>query len=394
MLESLRPQPADPLLGVTTAFRADPSPDKVDLGVGVYRDEAGITPIMGAVSKAAARLLQIEDTKVYVGAAGNRPWAAPLVEHTVRIDHAVRRDGRIVTLQTPGGCGALRLAAELLFASGATDIVVSTPTWANHVPLLSSARLQLANYPYYSASSGKPDVAAVLDSLATLKPGTVVLLQASCHNPTGADLDASAWSQIAQLLGKRGLLPLVDIAYQGLGRGLQSDVEPVRRLAEQLPEVLVAVSCSKNFGLYRERVGAVMCVAANPTQAQTVMSHLQVLARRMYSMPPNYGAALVADIWYEAQLRAEWLAELEAMRLRVTTLRRALAAALRRAAGTRFDFIEQQAGMFSLLGLGSAAVGKLRTEHHVYLAPDSRMNVAGLRSSDIDRVASAIARVC
>jgi aromatic-amino-acid transaminase len=218
----------------------------------------------------------------------------------------------------------------------------------------------------------------------------VILLQGSCHNPTGADLDTAAWASIADLLAKRGLVPLVDMAYQGLGDGLDQDAAAVRLLAERLPEMLVAVSCSKNFGLYRERVGAVLAIGATPAVANVAMGHLQAIARRMYSMPPDHGAALVATIWRDAALRQSWSAELGVMRDRVLELRRRLAAALRAGGDARFDFVEGQRGMFSLLGLPPAVVEKLRHEHHVYLAPDSRMNVAGLRFTDVERVAAAI----
>lgn len=390
MLDTLAPQPPDPLLGITTLFRADPSAQKVDLGVGVYRDDHGITPIMAAVRTATQRVLANETTKAYVGPAGNREFAAAIEELTLGTNHPVRRDQRVVTLQTPGGCGALRLAAELLKGAGAQGIAVSTPTWGNHVPLLGSAGLKLSSYPYLDLRTGKPDAAAVLTAIEAAPAGTVILLQGSCHNPTGADLDAAAWTSIADVLAKRGLVPLVDMAYQGLGDGLDADAASVRLLAERLPEMLVAVSCSKNFGLYRERVGAVLAIGATPAIANVAMAHLQTIARRMYSMPPDHGAALVATIWHDAALRATWSAELDAMRDRVLELRRRLAAALRAGGDTRFDFVEGQRGMFSLLGLPPSVVEKLRTEHHVYLAPDSRMNVAGLRFADVDRVAAAI----
>ncbi|MCZ8132568.1 MAG: aspartate/tyrosine/aromatic aminotransferase [Steroidobacteraceae bacterium] len=390
MLQTLSPVPPDALLGITTAFRADTSAWKVDLGVGVYRDEQGITPIMRSVRESERRVIANGTTKVYVGPAGNREFAAALEELTLGADHPARKAGRVVTLQAPGGCGALRLGAELAKFAGATDLVVSDPTWANHVPLLSSAGLRLGKYAYLDAATGRADANRMLDALATLPAGTLVLLQGSCHNPTGADLDRAAWHAIADLLDRRGLVPFVDIAYQGLGDGLEEDAYGVRLLAERLPEVLIAVSCSKNFGLYRERVGATLVVGQAPAQASVAMGHLQTIARRMYSMPPDHGAAIVAGIWADPQLRADWQREVAEMRTRVLELRRGLAAALRDGHDGRFDFVADQRGMFSLLGLPPAVVERLRTEHHVYMAPDSRVNIAGLKSADVVPVARAI----
>jgi aspartate/tyrosine/aromatic aminotransferase len=397
MLDRLTPVPADPLLGITTAFRADPDSGKVDLGVGVYRDDTGVTPIMKAVRESERRVLDKATTKVYVGPAGNRDYAAAMETLTLGADHSASKAGRVQVLQAPGGCGALRIAAEVLKAAGATDLLVSDPTWANHVPLLGSAGLKLGKYPYLDAKTNAPDVDAMLDALRKAPSGTVVLLHGSCHNPSGADLPREAWTPIAEICEQRGLLPFVDMAYQGLGDGLDEDAHGVRLLAHRLPEVMVAVSCSKNFGLYRERVGATIVVGATPAAAQTAMGHLQTTARRMYSMPPDHGAAIVAGVFADPTLYALWAQELREMRDRVLELRRRLAAALRAGDGRghddRFDFVERHRGMFSLLGLPPAAVEKLRTEHHVYTAPDSRTNIAGLRFADVERVARAIRAV-
>ena len=402
MFEILEPQVPDSLLGVMAAFAADADASKVDLGVGVYRDAGGITPVMAAVRLAEARVLARQTSKVYVGAGGNRPFAAAMEELVLgpaHPAHPARSAGRVATLQTPGGCGALRLAAELVQrASPGATIALSDPSWANHVPLTSGAGLNVVSYPYYDAARARVLVEPMLAALERLPAGTIVLLQASCHNPTGADLAAEEWQAVAAVLERRGLVPLLDIAYQGLGDGLEADVAPVRALAARLPELLIAVSCSKNFGLYRERVGAVMLIAASAAAAAVGMGHLQALARRIWSMPPDHGAAIVAEIAGDAALRADWARELEAMRVRVASLRRELAAALRvtsqqPAASGRFDFIERQCGMFSLLGLPPAAVATLREQHHVYLAPDSRINVAGLPAAAVERVARAIRAV-
>jgi aspartate/tyrosine/aromatic aminotransferase len=395
VFNALEPQQPDALLAVMAAYAADTSPDKVDLGVGVYRDAAGITPVMAAVRKAEQRILDGQVTKAYVGAGGNRPFAAFIEELTLGAGHPARAAGRVVTLQTPGGCGGVRLAADLIQrAANGARVFVSDPTWPNHRPLVSGAGLGVDGYPYYDPVTGVLGFEAMLAALERLPPGDVVLLQGSCHNPTGQDLTPAQWSAVAELLERRQLLPLMDLAYQGLGDGLDADAAAVRLMAARLPEVLIAVSCSKNFGLYRERVGAVIAVARDATAAGIVMNHLQILARRMYSMPPDHGAAIVATIAADAALRAEWQAELESMRVRVGTLREQLAAALAAEFGhDRFGFIRGQRGMFSLLGLPPAAVRALAAEHHVYVAGDSRINVAGLPEPKVERVARAIRAV-
>ncbi len=392
MFQVLEPQAPDALLGVMTAFAADADPSKLDLGVGVYRDATGTTPVMAVVRAAESAMLARQSSKAYVGAGGNRQFAAFIEALVLGTSHPARVAARVVTLQTPGGCGALRLAAELIARTGrGTRVVVSDPTWPNHMPLLGGAGLAVDTYPYYDAASGTIAFDATLAALERLAAGSVVVLHASCHNPTGADLDAAQWQAVAELLARRGLVPLVDLAYQGLGDGLEADAQPVRLLAERLPEVLVAASCSKNFGLYRERVGAVIAVAAGPREAGIVMGHLQALARRSWSMPPDHGAAIVATIAADPALKAQWSAELDAMRQRITTLRSRLASALAAEFGDRrFDFIAGQRGMFSLLGIDAAAVRALAAEHHVYVAPDSRVNIAGLPEPQVERLAGAL----
>jgi len=394
VFSQLESQPADALLAVMAAFAADPSSEKLDLGVGVYRDESGVTPVMRAVREAEAELLTAQKTKAYVGPAGNRPFA-DFIETLTLGDHPARRAGRVVTLQTPGGCGALRLAADLINrAARGTRIAMSDPTWANHVPLLSGAGLVVDTYPYYDAQTSSVSFEPMLETLKRLPAGAVVLLHGACHNPTGADLSLDQWQVLAGLLETRGLVPLIDIAYQGLGEGLDHDAAGLRLLAQQLPELLIAVSCSKNFGLYRERVGAIIAIGESPSQASILMSHLQALARRMYSMSPDHGAAIVAAIGASSLLSAEWRVELDIMRERVARIRHAVTQALNRELQSeRFDFIAAQRGMFSVLGLDSQAVSRLRSEHHVYLANDSRMNLAGLPESAVGHFAGALAKV-
>ena len=382
-------------MATMAAFAADRDPHKLDLGVGVYRDEAGTTPVMAAVRAAEAAMLARQTTKAYVGFGGNRPFAAFIEELVLGATHPARAAGRVQTLQTPGGCGALRLAADLVFKAGrGARVVVSDPTWPNHMPLIGGAGLNVDTYPYYDAAAGTIAFEALLAALERLAAGSVVVLHGSCHNPTGADLSREQWLAIAELLSRRGLLPLVDLAYQGLGEGLDADAAPVRLLAERLPEVLIAASCSKNFGLYRERAGAVIAVAASAPEAEICMGHLQMLARRIWSFPPDHGAAIVATIAADPSLRAQWAAELEAMRQRIAAQRQRLAGALREQfQSARFDFIAGQRGMFSLLGLAPAAVRALSAEHHVYIAADSRINIAGLPDPQVERLARALRAV-
>jgi aspartate aminotransferase len=395
VFQTLEAQAPDGLMATMAAFAADRDPDKLDLGVGVYRDETGTTPVMAAVRAAESALLARQTTKAYVGFGGNRPFAAFIEELVLGASHPARAAGRVATLQTPGGCGALRLAADLVLRAGrGARVVVSDPTWPNHMPLIGGAGLPVDTYPYYDAPSGTIAFEAMLAALERLAGGSVVVLHGSCHNPTGADLSSEQWLAVAELLGRRGLLPLVDLAYQGLGDGLDADAAPVRLLAERLPEVLVGASCSKNFGLYRERAGAVIAVAANAREAGIVMGQLQLLARRIWSFPPDHGAAIVAMIAADPALRAQWSTELEAMRQRVAAQRLRLAAALRdQLQSRRFDFVAGQRGMFSLLGLDAAAVRTLAVEHHVYIAPDSRINIAGLPGPQVERLARALRAV-
>jgi aspartate aminotransferase len=393
MLDQLLPQPPDALLAVMAAYAQDPSPDKVDLGVGVYKDASGRTPVMAAVKAAEARLIATQASKSYVGPAGNRAFAAFIEQLVLGPAHPALQAGRVVTLQTPGGCGALRLIGDLIVKSGSTsDVLIGDPTWANHHPLLTSAGLTARRFPYYDVARSELCVEAMLAALDAAAPGSVVLLQGACHNPTGEDLTAEQWERLADVLERRQLVPLIDQAYQGLGNGLDEDGAALRMLAARLPEVLISVSCSKNFGLYRERVGAVMVVARTPSAAAITFGHLQMLARRMYSMPPDHGAAIVATLAADPLLVEAWRAELNDMRDRVNRLRRALADALAVEWGDRrFDYIARQRGMFSILGaLGPDAVARLATHAHVYTAPDGRINLAGLPEAAVGRVAAAI----
>jgi aspartate aminotransferase len=395
MFSELERIPADPILGLMAAFRADANPHKVDLGVGVYRDERGATPVLESVRRAERRLIEEQTTKSYVAPAGNASLNQALERLTLGPDHPVLAQGRVRTIQGVGGCGALRLGAELIFAAAPeTRVYVSSPTWQNHVPLLSGCGLKLERYPYYDPATGGVQVGPMLETLQTLAPGSVVLLHACCHNPTGADLARGTWNEILEIVRRRRLLPFIDMAYQGLGQGLAEDAHAIRLFAAELPELLVAVSCSKNFGLYRERVGALHVVTESAKVAEAALSQEVRIARRLYSMPPDHGAAIVAAILTDETLRRSWETELTRMRERISGLRHDLVAGLRQECPTRdFGFIAEQRGMFSFLGIDPGQVQRLRTEHHVYMTDDSRINIAGLRPENLGYFAHAVAQV-
>jgi aromatic-amino-acid transaminase len=392
MFETLQPAPADKILALIGLYRNDPRPGKVDLGVGVYKDIDGRTPVMRAVREAEKRLLASQDTKTYLGLAGDTGFNAAMIKLAFgeKADHS-----RIRAAQAPGGSGALRLVAELLqrTRAGAT-VWLSDPTWPNHPPVMRAAGLKVRDYPYFDAASGTVRFDDMLAALKTAESGDVVMLHGCCHNPTGANLDAAQWAKVADVVLERGLLPFVDIAYQGFGDGLDADAAGLRLLAERVPEMVVASSCSKNFAVYRDRVGAAMILAKDGAQADVAMSQMLAAARALYSMPPDHGAAAVRMVLEDTDLKKDWETELEEMRLRMLRLRVAFAEALRRQSNSdRFDFVASHRGMFSRLGLTEAQVERLRAEHAVYMVGDSRINVAGLPEDGMDDLAKAIVSV-
>ena len=394
MFETLDKLPPDPILGVTAAFRRDTSPLKVDLGVGVYRDESGNTPVPAAVREAERLLIDAQTSKSYVGPAGNLDFNERIIGLALGPLTRGLAD-RTATIQTVGGCGALRLGAELLKVSRPEAVVhVSDPTWANHEPLVGSSGLRLERYPYFDAARRDLGFDAMLDHLGRLPAGAVVLLHACCHNPTGVDPTAEQWHAIAEVAERRGLVPFVDLAYQGFGDDLETDVAGLRVLAQRVPELLVAVSCSKNFGLYRERTGALAVVSANAVATAAVATHQARLARRMYSMPPDHGAAVAARVLGDVTLRQAWEQEVASMVARMKALRALFASRLAaRVPGQDFGWLTRQRGMFSLLGLTAAGIARLRDEYHVYVPPDGRMNVAGISDANVDYVADAVAQL-
>jgi aspartate aminotransferase len=392
MLDNLERLPPDPILGVTAAFRRDTSPNKVDIGVGVYRDETGNTPVPAAVREAERALLAEQATKTYVGPAGNLEFNQRIVELALgRV--AQELGARTATIQTVGGCGALRVGAELLRASDPNAVVhVSDPTWANHEPLLGSSGLRLERYPYFDARQQRVDFERLLDHVGTLPAGAVVLLHACCHNPTGADLEPEHWSALADVIERRGLMPFVDLAYQGFADDLETDVAGLRLLARRVPQLLLAVSCSKNFGLYRERAGALAVIARNAEAAAAIATHQARIARRLYSMPPDHGAAVASRLLGDPRLRALWEQEVAAMVARMKALRVLLASRLAsRRPDLDFGWLTNQRGMFSLLGLDAEGIAALREQHHVYVPADGRINIAGINDSNVDYVATAVA---
>jgi aspartate aminotransferase len=391
---NLEKLPPDPILGVTAAFRADPARDKIDLGVGVYRDDDGNTPVPAGVRKAERAMLAEQRTKTYIGPLGNLEFNERLVELALGPAARELRE-RTATIQTVGGCGALRLGAELIHAShGGALVHVSDPTWANHEPLLGTSGLSLARYPYYDPATRSVAFDRMLDHFGRLPSGSVVLLHACCHNPTGADLEAGQWRALADVIDARGLVPFVDLAYQGFGDDLETDVFGLRLLAARVPQLLLAVSCSKNFGLYRERTGVLAIIAQNATVAAAIATHQARTARRMYSMPPDHGAAIVARLLADPQLRTDWETEVRGMVTRMKSLRALLADRLTaRRPDVDFSWVTRHRGMFSLAGLDHDAIVTLRSRHHVYVPPDGRINIAGVSDANVDRVADAIVAV-
>ncbi|MGA6104782.1 amino acid aminotransferase [Pseudomonas solani] len=387
--------PGDPILGLIEAHRQDPNPAKIDLGVGVYKDSQGLTPIPRAVKLAEQRLVEVQRTKTYIGGHGDAAFGRLLGELVLGAGSPLLAGQRAGVTQTPGGTGALRLAAEFIARClPGRGIWVSDPTWPIHETLFAASGLAVHHYPYVGTDN-RLDLEAMLAALEQVPEGDVVLLHACCHNPTGFDLGRHDWQRVLEIVKARRLLPLLDFAYQGFGDGLEQDAWAVRLFAESLPDVLITSSCSKNFGLYCERTGALVVCAATPDTLVDVRSQLAFIARNLWSTPPDHGAAVVATILGDAELKAVWLDELEAMRRRVAELRAGLVEALApHGLAERFAHIAQQRGMFSYTGLSADQVARLRSESSVYMVSSGRANVAGLDASRLGDLAQAIARVC
>ena len=385
----------DPILGLSAAFRADTNPNKIDLGVGVYKDEQGNTPIVGAVAQAQARLLESETSKTYITPQGVQGYIDGMLELLLGKGNPAVLANRVAAVQAPGGCGALRILAELLKrCNDNAKVWVSDPTWANHIPLIGNAGLALDTYPYFDKATASIRFDAMLDTLKTIPKGDVVLLHACCHNPTGADLTQDQWRQVAEVAQQQGWLPFIDSAYLGFGDDLETDAFGMRLMVESVPEVIIAASCSKNIGLYRERVGLAVMVTENSAQTPIVQSQIQAIARGIYSMPPSYGGALVDIILHDDALKASWVAEVDEMRNRMRDLRALLVTKMaENGAPKDFSFVNDQKGMFSFLCITPEQVQAVRAEHSVYFVDSSRVNIAGINLSNVDALSKALVSV-
>lgn len=392
MFDALKEKPADKILALGQAFREDPRETKIDLGVGVYKTPEGVTPVMRAVKSAEKQLWESETTKAYTALAGDPAFADAMI--ALVLGDAVARD-QVSAIATPGGTGAVRQAFDLIkMASPGARVFVSDPTWPNHLSILAHMGIEVVMYRYFDPETVGVDFAGMMADLDGLRAGDVVLLHGCCHNPTGANLNMTEWRAVVDLLNARGALPMIDIAYQGFGDGLEADAAAVRFVAENCPEMLIAASCSKNFGIYRERTGILMAVAQDRALQKVTQGNLAYLNRQNYSFPPDHGARLVTMVLTDPALRADWQSELEEVRLGMLKLRESLAAELQRLSGSdRFGFIAQHRGMFSRLGATPEQVERLRADHAIYMIGDSRINIAGLNARTVPILAKAMIEV-
>ncbi|MFD1160345.1 amino acid aminotransferase [Roseovarius aestuarii] len=389
MLNALRKQPEDKILALMQAYKSDPRTDKIDLGVGVYKDASGKTPIMRAIKAAEQKLWQEEITKSYVALAGDQEFTT--VMSNLVLGNAVAPQN-VAAAGTPGGTGAVRLAFELArMANPDLKVFVSDPTWPNHISILRYLDIETQPYRYFDDATCGVDFDGMMADLEAARAGDLVLLHGCCHNPTGANLNLTQWQAVIDLLNRTGAVPMIDIAYQGFGDGLDEDAAATRLVAANCPEVLIAASCSKNFGIYRERTGILMAVAQDAGLRAVAQDNLNSLNRLTYSFPPDHGARLVSMVLKDDALRADWQAELEEVRTGMLALRQQLADELRRLSGSdRFGFLAQHRGMFSRLGVGPDLVERLRADHGIYMIGDSRMNIAGLNAQTVPVLAQAI----
>ncbi|MGR3507262.1 MAG: amino acid aminotransferase [Paracoccaceae bacterium] len=389
MFSNLKEHPADKILALMQLYKDDPRPTKIDLGVGVYKNAEGVTPVMRAVKVAERKLVEEQTTKSYVGLAGDPAFSDVMID--LVLGGVVPRDS-IAAAATPGGTGAVRQAFELIrMANPEARVFVSNPTWPNHVTILNYLGMDVVEYRYFDAETRGVDFTGMLEDLADVRAGDVVLLHGCCHNPTGANLNLTEWKAVVDLLLKSGGVPMIDIAYQGFGDGLDVDAQAVRLVASSVPECLIAASCSKNFGIYRERTGLLMAVAQDKGLRGLTQGSLNFLNRQNFSFPPDHGARVVTEILTDPVLRADWTSELEEVRLSMLELRKQLAAELQRLSGSdRFGFIAQHRGMFSRLGTTPEMVARLREEHAIYMVGDSRLNIAGLNKTTVPILAKAI----
>lgn len=394
MFSELKQRPADPILGLSVKFKADSRPHKIDLGAGIYKDESGHTPVLACVKAAEQFRIDNETTKTYINSAGSALFNEKITALNLG-EHRVISENRIRTISTPGGTGALRIAGEFIKTCkpGAT-IWVSNPTWANHEGVFTAAGLSVKTYPYYDYENKCLDFTGMLEALQQVPADDAVLIHACCHNPSGMDLNQSQWQQVAELARERGFLPVVDMAYQGFGEGLEQDASGLRLLADTVDEMIICSSCSKNFGLYRERIGACSVIGKSAAAADIINSVLLPTVRVTYSMPPAHGAAIVETILNSGDLTAQWHAELKEMRDRIAGMRQLLVDKLvANGAARDFSFITAQNGMFSFLGIDKDQVQRLQDEFSIYMVGSSRISIAAIAPGNVDYLAESIARV-
>ncbi len=390
MLTNLEQQPADALLALIKLHNADPRTDKIDLGVGVYRTGQGETPVFGAVKAAEKKLVETQDSKAYLGPEGDMGFVEALMPYIFGKD-APKLGGRIDGMQTPGGTGSLRLALAMVKRAGAKRIVVGKPSWPNHAQICKDLGLEVSEFNHASPD-GTADMAALREAISGAQAGDVLMLHGCCHNPTGIDYSQGEWDEIAGLLSDSPMLPIIDLAYQGLGHGMEEDAYGVRRILVAVPEAIICYSCDKNFGLYRDRVGALYVMMAQPEQLPAAMSNGHALARANWSQPPDHGGAAVRLILEDDKLTAQWLDELDQMRERMRQMRAKLAAA-GVAGSIDLTPLGRQNGLFSIVGLTNEQVLAIREKHGVYMAGSSRINIAGLTAGNIDKFIDAVADV-
>lgn len=395
IFDHLNKQPDDPILALTIMANNDPSPNVIDLGAGVFKNPEGQTPILEAVRIAEPRRLANEDTRAYQGIMGDQRFNEQITKLILGDSSGVIKDGRVSTLQTIAGSAAVLMAGQLISLSMDEPLVwVGTPTWANHHPLLATAGVKIKEFPYYDAEYKCIQFDAMMGVIDGLPAGSVVLLHGCCHNPTGADLSKQQWTELAELMSCRGLVPFFDVAYQGFGAGLDEDAYALRLFAGMFPELLISFSCSKNFSLYRDRIGALVVISKNREAADITRSNMMRCSRATYSMPAAHGAFLVAEILSDAELRALWVEELGSMRERINDMRASFTGAMdARGHGERFAFIAEQFGMFSFLGINAEQVKRLREEFSIYMAGSSRISIAGITPSNVEYLADSVASV-
>lgn len=395
MFEHLQAAPPDAILGLTEAWKKDPNPLKVNLGVGIYKDDKGQTPVLPSVKTAEERLLATASTKTYMPIGGAPEYGKLVQALILGADHPAIQENRIRTAQVPGGTGGLRVGADFLrkIRGGAT-VWVSRPTWANHKGIFEAAGFSVKEYAYYHAATRGLDEAGLLADLEAIPAGDIVVLHVCCHNPSGVDLDAAQWGKVAAIAARKGWIPFLDFAYQGFGSGVEEDREGLLAMVRACPELLVSSSFSKNFGLYQERTGALSVIAANRAQADIAFSHIEIAIRVNYSNPPAHGGLIVTTILSDEVLTSQWLEELGAMRTRIAEVRRQFVQALKnQGIATDFSFINRQKGMFSFSGLSDEQVAFLREKRSIYIVKGGRISVAGITSQNIDYLCRALAEV-